>query len=115
MSSDDAYSSEEEDDQDADLDEMGKSLETLLSNKKSSSQFLREREEKERRNLQKMMIMDEPGKSGDKKGADKDLAEDDDGPPKVLRITRTFRHANGKEYTRSEIVRKPVVVQTYVR
>ena len=48
LSSDDAYSSEEEDDQDADLDEMGKSLETLLSNKKSSSQYLMEKEEKDR-------------------------------------------------------------------
>ena len=110
LSSDEAMSSEEEDDQDADLDEMGKSLETLLSNKKSSSQFLREREEKERKSLQKMIMSDslEKGKQDDK-------AEEEDGPPKVLRITRTFKNANGKEYVRTEIVRKPIVVQTYVR
>ena len=57
---------------------MGKSLETLLSNKKSSSQFLREREEKERKNLQKMIM------SGDQdKGKQDDKPDEDDGPPKV--------------------------------
>merc|ERR1712083_1253957 len=66
LSSDDAYSSEEEDDQDADLDEMGKSLETLLSNKKSSSQILREREEKERKNLQKMFMHEQQSQLSDK-------------------------------------------------
>jgi hypothetical protein len=35
--------------------------------------------------------------------------------PKVLRITRVFRNESGKEYTRTEIVRKPLVVETYVR
>ena len=116
MSSDDAYSSEEEDDQDADLDEMGnisfqkyiyfwydnfffnfcyvffltflgKSLETLLSNKKSSSQFLMEREEKERKNLQKMISEGNVSKNKH----DEKQEEEEDGPPKVLRITRTFR------------------------
>ena len=32
-----------------------------------------------------------------------------------MKITRTFKNANGKEYTRTEIVRKPIIVQTYVR
>lgn len=113
LSSDDADSSEEEDDKDEDLDWMGKSLETLLSNKKSSSQILREREEKERKNLQRMMIMDQSQEVLKKQDEKKD--EEDDGPPKVLRITRTFRNANGKEYVRTEIVRKPIVIQTYVR
>lgn len=34
---------------------------------------------------------------------------------KMLKITRTFRNDAGKEYTRTEIVRKPVVIDTYVR
>ena len=110
LSSDENYSSDEDDDADVDLDEMGKSLETLLSNKKSSSQILREREEKERKNLQKMI---HEGSKQETKQDDKQ--EEDDGPPKMLRITRTFRNANGKEYVRTEIVRKPIVVQTYVR
>jgi len=36
-------------------------------------------------------------------------------PPKILRITRTFRDDSGKEYVRTEIVRKPGVVDAYVR
>merc|ERR1712241_1218916 len=111
LSSDDAYSSEEEDDQDADLDEMGKSLETLLSNKKSSSQYLMEKEEKERKNLKKMISEGNVNKNKPEEKPE----EEEDGPPKVLRITRTFRNEKGKEYVRTELVRKPVVVQTYVR
>ena len=52
LSSDEAESSEE--DEDDDLDEMGKNIENMLSNKKTSNQFLREREEMERRDLRKM-------------------------------------------------------------
>merc|ERR1719348_1234998 len=33
----------------------------------------------------------------------------------VLRITRTFKNAQGKEYTRTELVRKPLVIETYVK
>ena len=32
-----------------------------------------------------------------------------------LKITRTFRDESGREFTRSEIVRKPAVIDTYVR
>merc|ERR1719471_797363 len=33
----------------------------------------------------------------------------------VLRITRTFKNAQGKEYTRTELVRKALVIETYVK
>merc|ERR1711936_1148709 len=33
----------------------------------------------------------------------------------VLRITRTFKNAQGKEYTRTELVRKSLVIETYVK
>ena len=57
LSSDEADTSEDEDDNNLeDLEDMGRSLETLLSNKKSSTQILREREEKERKNLQTFML-----------------------------------------------------------
>ena len=99
-----------------DLEDMGRSLETFLSNKKSSTQIMREREEKERKNLHKELM--EGGSKNNKPGV-KNVEEkkdfDEDGPPKVLKITRTFKNANGKEYTRTEIVRKPIIVQTYVR
>ena len=63
LSSDEAESSEDEDANDDEFDEMGKTMENMLSNKKSSSQFLREREEAERKKLQKM-IMGDPDESG---------------------------------------------------
>ena len=120
LSSDDAESSDEEEDINEEfLDEMGKNLENMLANKKTSSQFLREREEMERRKLQKM-IWDGDGppsakkKKGEAGGEESDLTGSDM-KPKVLRITRTFRNASGKEYTRTELVRKSLVVETYVK
>ena len=113
LSSDEADTSEDEDDNNLeDLEDMGRSLETLLSNKKSSTQILREREEKERKNLQTFML---EGHSQDGKKTDTKKEDEDEGPPKILKITRTFRNANGKEYVRTEIVRKPIIAQTYVR
>ena len=112
---------------------MGKNIENMLSNKKTSMQFLREREEAERRQLQKMFMGEgggsggpdgdasQPGQGQKRKGAAGD--EDDaaggsgGGPaqPKILRITRTFRNQDGKEFTRTEIVRKPLVIETYTK
>ena len=118
LSSDEAESSEDDDDKDEDLYEMGKSLESLLSNKKSSSQIMREREEKERKKLHSMIHSSKtdatPAGSKKDEAKDKDK-EEDDGPPKVLRITRTIRDPNGKVYTLSEVVRKPLVIETYLR
>jgi len=70
-----------------------------------------EREEKERKNLQKMISEGNVSKNKH----DEKQEEEEDGPPKVLRITRTFRNEKGKEYVRTELVRKPIVVQTYTR
>ena len=67
LSSDEAESSSEEEEEDEDLDEMGKNIENMLANKKTSNQFLREREELERRKLQKM-IWDGDGPPSAKKG-----------------------------------------------
>merc|ERR1719398_291945 len=52
----------------------------------------------------------------EKKGKD-DSILDDSGidPNQVLRITRTFKNGQGGEFTRTELVRKPMVVETYVK
>ena len=118
LSSDEAESSEDEDNNDEDLDEMGKSIENMLANKKSSSQILREREEMERKNLMKIMT---EGKGNSQNTPTKRKKDDDensigdDSIPKVLKITRTYKHPDGRLYTRTEIVRKPVVIDTYVK
>lgn len=117
LSSDEAESSEEEENNDEDLDEMGKSIEKMLSNKKSSSQILREREENERRDLRRMMAMDGQSQTPSKrpKKDDDENSTGSNAPNKVLKIIRTYRNEDGKVYTRTEIVRKQIVVDTYVK
>ncbi|XP_076037164.1 transcription initiation factor TFIID subunit 1-like [Oratosquilla oratoria] len=111
--------SSEEEDNDSDMEEKGKYIENILSNKKTTTQMTMEKEEQERKELQKM-IMGEDEKDGDKKKQTK-KDEDDSSqfgfgtPGRLLRITRTFRNAEGKEYTRTEIVRKTAVIDTYVK
>ena len=119
LSSDDAESSEEEDVNDDDLDEMGKNLESMLSNKKTSSQFIREQEEAERKKLQKDLLesslADEKSLKRKKQGEDDNDDDSANHPNKVLRITRVFKNPQGKEYTRTELVRKPLVIDTYIK
>ncbi|XP_059084202.1 transcription initiation factor TFIID subunit 1-like [Tigriopus californicus] len=118
LSSDESESSEEEEVNDDDLFEMGKNMENLLSNKKTSSQLNREREEIERRKLKMMMDedrLDSTPQSNKRKKDDDEHSNSSQGPTKFLRITRVFKNQSGKEYTRTEIVRKPMVVETYVR
>ena len=118
LSSDEAESSEDEDNNDEDLDEMGKSIENMLANKKSSSQILREREEMERKNLMKIMSEgkgNNPNTPTKRKKDDDEDSNEDSSVGKVMKITRTYKHPDGKIYTRTEIVRKPIVIDTYIK
>lgn len=45
--------------EDSDFEEMGKNIENMLQNKKTSSQLSREREEQERKDLQRMLMGEE--------------------------------------------------------
>ncbi|XP_046390335.1 transcription initiation factor TFIID subunit 1 [Ischnura elegans] len=130
LSTDEGESSDE--DSDEDIEEMGKNIENMLANKKTSTQLSLEKEEQERRELRKMLMGESIG-GGDgsqdqrNKGSNKDKGKrgDDDEnsssgfngsqPGRVLRIMRTFRNPEGKEYTRVEIVRRSPVIDTYVR
>ncbi|XP_064636542.1 transcription initiation factor TFIID subunit 1-like isoform X2 [Lineus longissimus] len=101
---------------DSDFEEMGKNIENMLANKKTTSQMKLEQEEQERIKLHKM-IMGEDIKD-DKKKKDDDNMSVGSGASiggRKLKITRTFRNENGKEYVRTEVVRKPSVIDTYVR
>jgi len=115
LSSDEDVTSSEEEEEDEDLDEMGKNIENMLSNKKTSKQYMTEREEIERRKLQKVMMenrLEEKKKRKDEEERPEDIAP---GAAQVLRITRTFKNSSGKEYTRTELVRKSLVIETYVK
>uniref|UniRef100_A0A8C2G7J1 Transcription initiation factor TFIID subunit 1 n=1 Tax=Cyprinus carpio TaxID=7962 RepID=A0A8C2G7J1_CYPCA len=100
--------------EDSDFEEMGKNIENMLQNKKTSSQLIREREEEERKELQRMLM-----------GEDNERERDDDASSvtslnssatgRRLKIYRTFRDEDGKEYVRCETVRKPSVIDAYLR
>ncbi|XP_062358991.1 transcription initiation factor TFIID subunit 1 isoform X2 [Cinclus cinclus] len=123
--------------EDSDFEEMGKNIENMLQNKKTSSQLSREREEQERKELQRMLLGEDNGNDKDrgkkdrrdKKGlssaASANSHKDDDtasvtslnssATGRRLKIYRTFRDEDGKEYVRCETVRKPAVIDAYCR
>lgn len=109
LSTDEDSSSADE----SDFEEMGKNLESMLSNKKTSSQLSHEREEAERKELHKMLLGGEDPKDKGKKRKDEGEAPSVGG--KKLKITRTFRTEDGKMYTRVEWVTKPVIIDTYCK
>ncbi|XP_055958756.1 transcription initiation factor TFIID subunit 1 isoform X2 [Patella vulgata] len=116
LSTDDESTSGE----DSDFEEMGKNIESMLSNKKTSTQLSREREEAERRELRQMVMGGfdrdkDKNKNDNRKNDDEDSMQGLGGGGLKLKITRTFKDETGKEYTRTEIVRKPLVIETYAR
>ncbi|XP_034174297.1 TATA-box binding protein associated factor 1 isoform X3 [Osmia lignaria lignaria] len=118
LSTDEGESSEEDS---SDIEEMGKNIENMLSNKKTSTQLSLEREEQQRHELRKM-LMGEVHEQ-DKKSKEKKKDDEEDSPVnnynaqqgRVLKIYRTFRNPEGKEFTRIELVRKPAVIDTYIK
>nr|XP_057942277.1 transcription initiation factor TFIID subunit 1 isoform X3 [Doryrhamphus excisus] len=120
--------------EDSDFEEMGKNIENMLQNKKTSSQLSREREEQERRELQRMLMgeesdRDHKGRKERRKVLSSSLStsshKDDDtssvtslnsaATGRRLKIYRTFRDEDGKEYVRCETVRKSSVIDAYTR
>ncbi|XP_004536590.1 transcription initiation factor TFIID subunit 1 isoform X1 [Ceratitis capitata] len=105
--------------EESDLEELGKNLENMLSNKKTSTQLSLEREEQEREELLKKIMEDQEGGKG---GKSKDGKDDSSQQPatnpnqgRILKITRTFKDSEGKEYTRVEIVRRQPVIDAYMK
>lgn len=97
--------------EESDLEEMGKNLENMLVNKKTSSQVIQEREELERQELLKLIESRDNPKSAKKK--EEDLNSSQQATSRILKITRTFKNAEGREYTRIETVRRPAVIDAY--
>ncbi|KAI8483835.1 Transcription initiation factor TFIID subunit 1 [Branchiostoma belcheri] len=120
---------------DSDFEEMGKNIENMLANKKTSQQITREREEAERKELQRMIMGEDTSKDRDKDDKRESKRSSSTGTPipgargqdddlesigssftgRRLKIYRTFKDEDGKEYVRTETVRKPSVIDTYVR
>lgn len=104
--------------EDSDFEEMGKNIENMLQNKKTSSQLSREREEQERKELQRMLLAAGSAAAGNNH-RDDDTASvtslNSSATGRCLKIYRTFRDEEGKEYVRCETVRKATVIDAYVR
>lgn len=98
--------------EESDLEEMGKNLENMLVNKKTSSQVIQEREEQERQELLKLIESRDNPKSAKKKEEDL-LSSQQSQSTRILKITRTFKNAEGREYTRVETVRRAAVIDAY--
>ncbi|XP_058117748.1 transcription initiation factor TFIID subunit 1 isoform X2 [Anopheles coustani] len=104
--------------EESDLEELGKNLENMLANKKTSTQLSLEREEQERQDLLRKIMEGQGGNGGgQKKKKDDDGMKDEQQSTsaKILKITRTFKNAEGREYTRVELVRRSPVIDAYVK
>ncbi|XP_073816142.1 TATA-box binding protein associated factor 1 isoform X2 [Musca autumnalis] len=105
--------------EESDLEELGKNLENMLSNKKTSTQLTLEREEQERQELLKKMMEDEEGNKQkndkNKEGGGENQQQPQPNLGRILKITRTFKDQEGKEYTRVETVRRQPVIDAYVK
>ena len=115
LSTDDDSSSE-----DSDFEEISKNIESMLANKKTSTQISLEREEAERMELRRMIEQGSLLDAKDRKDRKSDSSTklSGAGPQtgvKKLRITRTFRNDDGGEFTRTEIVNKQNVIDAYIR
>ncbi|KAM7364185.1 TATA-box binding protein associated factor 1 isoform 2-T2 [Cochliomyia hominivorax] len=107
--------------EESDLEELGKNLENMLSNKKTSTQLTMEREEQERQELLKKIMEDEEGnknkgdknKDGNADSQQQQVQNSNQG--RILKITRTFKDSEGKEYTRVETVRRQPIIDAYVK
>ncbi|XP_053607515.1 transcription initiation factor TFIID subunit 1 isoform X2 [Plodia interpunctella] len=108
LSTDEAESSVSEE---SDLEEMGKNIENMLANKKTTEQLSLEREEAERAELRKMIL----GQSEKKPQINQNDQQQSSNQGRVLRIVRTFRNASGQRYTRVELVRKAAVIEAYTK
>ena len=118
LSTDDDSSS----DDDSDFEEISKNIESMLANKKTSTQISLEREEAERMELRRMIqqggLLDASSKDRKDRKSDSSTKLAGGGPQtgvRKLRITRTFRNDDGGEYTRTEIVNKQNVIDAYMR
>uniref|UniRef100_A0A3P9QEK6 Transcription initiation factor TFIID subunit n=1 Tax=Poecilia reticulata TaxID=8081 RepID=A0A3P9QEK6_POERE len=102
--------------EDSDFEEMGKNIENMLQNKKTSSQLSREREEQERKELQRMLLASALSTSSHKDDDTSSVTSlNSSATGRRLKIYRTFRDEDGKEYVRCETVRKAAVIDAYTR
>jgi len=110
LSTDDEASSDEE----TNIDELGKDLESMLNKKKTMEQISQEREEAERRDLQKLLNQETPHQPSTPPAPDKqeDIHADETGRRLIIR--RKFSTDTGY-YFREEVISRPEVIDAYLK
>eukprot|EP00118_Oscarella_pearsei_P020522 m.222498 g.222498 ORF g.222498 m.222498 type:complete len:1194 (+) comp39977_c0_seq19:1801-5382(+) len=115
LSTDEGSSSEEDDE----YDKLGMDLESLISSKKTKNQYTHEQEEAERRELKKLvdegtgLKTQETPKKDDDDNSVASFGSSVSGSRRLV-IYRTFRE-DGREFVRREVVKKPSVIDAYVK
>uniref|UniRef100_A0A8C3GCP6 Transcription initiation factor TFIID subunit n=1 Tax=Cyclopterus lumpus TaxID=8103 RepID=A0A8C3GCP6_CYCLU len=102
--------------EDSDFEEMGKNIENMLQNKKTSSQMLmgeeNDRDHKGRKARKGFSLSTGSHKDDDTSSV---TSLNSSATGRRLKIYRTFRDEDGKEYVRCETVRKASVIDAYTR
>ena len=115
MSTDEEESSDEENN----IDELGKDLESMLNKKKTLEQISLEREEAERKDLQKLLSVDPvgtppPPSSSTEENKPPDLEGSGDLTGRRLIIKRKFSTETGYYY-REEVISRAEVIDAYLK
>ena len=119
---------DEELDEDSDVDEMGKNLESMLQNKMSgdtssnlNSVVTNSTEKSISKNdksseLKNLIMNNTPGDSKMNSKIKSDQPPIDSNMNRILKITRTYRdESTGEEYTKVEKVKKQLIIDAYVK
>lgn len=117
---------DEELDEDSDVDEMGKNLESMLQNKisdnaSSNAVTANSAEKSNPKNdksseLKNLIMNNTPGDSKMNSKMKSDQPPADSNLNRILKITRTYRdETTGEEYTKVEIVKKQLIIDAYVK
>ena len=110
LSTDDEESSDEE----TNIDELGKDLESMLNKKKTMEQINLEREEAERRDLQKLLNQETPQPSTPPAPDKQEVDAQADENGRQLIIRRKFSTETGY-YFREEVISRPEVIDAYLK
>ncbi|XP_072463902.1 transcription initiation factor TFIID subunit 1-like [Notamacropus eugenii] len=97
------------------MDSMCRDIEDLLEGKTNPQKLKRQKEKRECRELQQLMLRRDGGAHLPEKGkTEKQDRGSATSNPVTLVIHRTYVDESGKEYVRSEIVREPAVIKAYI-
>ena len=113
LSTDDEESSDEE----TNIDELGKDLESMLNKKKTIEQISLEKEEAERKDLQKLLAQEAQPNSPLSVAPEKvdEPTEMADQTGRRLIIRRKFSSEIGPYYYREEVISRPEVIEAYLK